>query len=479
MGGACGTPSDAYGLQGRSGAPPVRGDDSDAGSVGPPEKRGSVKVQRRMSSLAFLQARRGSLTTLQSEVKHNLDAINRDRTGGVARGLLRDGVLDYIAGGIVDIRSRMDEKSIAEGLALLQAACRTLGEEGPALFERHRQLVDVAGEHVESAHAAPHAVAALAAAAAASPAAAERVFRALEAAPAPGRLHALWERARGKGRGRSANVEDEETAYDLLATLAACTAVKEAFVQQGRHKHVLEDLGNPMRQNRYRLAPARLLLHLALHQPLHEELERAGALRAAVLLSRHPEGELAGTGLRALVGLMQTERTRQRLAREMVNVARHACAGGDLAAPALRCVRLVAEDTGPWEKADWVEEAKEQELEAELALLGMLEAGSLRRGVGRVNGESAVARLFASEARLGALAAQMAAGPVGMASPAACRRDPALALSPWTLAADAVYVLATLTACGAGVALLAHEPVAAGLLKARPAPPRPELALIC
>eukprot|EP00741_Cyanophora_paradoxa_P013238 tig00000178_g12787.t1 len=482
MGGVCGAQSAAAGAP----VPAAEGKEHGREAAEGPSSKYALKktARRRPSSIAYVFARRGSVSTLQSEIRRAWNALSHDESGqnGVACDLAQDGFHDYIAAGLVDARSSLDPKTAAEGMRALHLLYRNGAKAGTGvLFEHHQGLLPLAKAYFIEGKlpTLPAAIHLMLDAAGASAAVAQQLFEAL------GREGVLKVLALGRD---CPSVEVMERAYAVVAAMARWPALRGPFVEAGVHAVAVDDLRNPMRQNRYRVSPARLLAYLALHVPTHPELEKAGGLRAAYQLASHPEPELVGLGLRALAGFMQTGRYRQRLARELPPIAAAACARGPEAAPlvppALRAVRLAAMDTGELEAPDWIAAQAERDAEAEAAKLGP--AGfSLRRDLSKLTGwlqapgllqlvnaaggagagEEAAARLLAEPDRLYALV-QVAGGAGLEAPPDPSFEEAAQCGGPWTPGEDATYLLATLTACEAGLSLVAASPAAVGFLQA-------------
>eukprot|EP00741_Cyanophora_paradoxa_P004631 tig00000821_g4495.t1 len=475
MGGSCG----------RSGA--IEAEDVLVGSA----KKYSSR--RRRSSLAHLAAAHGDGSTFAAEARKAVEILEKDPTGehGLAADLVLDGIHEYIALSLLALRDKVDPKAAADGLRALhliwtagaareappqskplkggggagaeegQATSRPVTARGPAPVSRpvtSRLLsAGAAGAAGEAGGAGgavrdlferrPELLPCVCALLPRGPPPSRR-------RPPPRRRLRLQARVRGiygalGGAGArllfamgreivTSRIEDTERAYALLASLTRSGTVRGAMVEDGLHVLVLEDLNNPMRQNRYRLSPARLLLRLALHAPNHGALEAAGGVRAAALLARHPEAELAAIGLRACAAFMQTQRYRRLLAPEMAAVARGALVEGRAPPPSsrrLRCLRLGG-------------------------------AGAEGRAG---NGEEAAARLAAEPVRLMQLT-QAAGGALPGPAPSAANEDDEALFAGgsyrWSSPDDAAYLLATLTSFEAGLRLLLKNVAACAVVAA-------------
>eukprot|EP00741_Cyanophora_paradoxa_P010024 tig00000157_g9710.t1 len=419
-------------------------------------------LRRRPSSIAFLKAELGNIKTLQGEIRRVIDDLSHDAEGerGLALEVAQDGVHDIIAESLLTLRPSVDARTAGDAFRALHMIWKG-GRKGGAgtMFERNEGLLPYARASLKAPYAGQYALALLADAATSTAPVAQRVFDLLGG---DGML-ALFQMAREASR-----VEVMEKAYNLIACLAQWPALREAFAAGNYHAMALADLRNPMRQNKYRRSPARVLMGLAQHAPIHARLADDRALSAAVSLSMHPEQDLVGYGLRAMIGFMQgTPSFRQKLACDMAHVARLAAsrdrAEAHLVAPALRCVRLAAMDTGEVVSRDWIDLQKEQEA----AIPGLKELGlaeqSLRKELMALNGERAVARLFSDSDRIYSMI-QIVAG-VGPAW--ADEGDEALASGGrWAPSADATYILATVTALDAGLKLLLRNTTACSMVQA-------------
>eukprot|EP00741_Cyanophora_paradoxa_P010027 tig00000157_g9713.t1 len=404
-------------------------------------------LRRRPSSIAFLKAELGNIKTLQGEIRRVIDDLSHDAEGerGLALEVAQDGVHATAA--------------VAQDGVHATAAVAQDGVHATATLLGGRPATRCAPCTRSGGAGARSPPAPLAPPPRPPRCEAQRVFDLLGG---DGML-SLFQMAREASR-----VEVMEKAYNLIACLAQWPALREAFAAGNYHAMALADLRNPMRQNKYRRSPARVLMGLAQHAPIHARLADDRALSAAVSLSMHPEQDLVGYGLRAMIGFMQgTPSFRQKLACDMAHVARLAAsrdrAEAPLVAPALRCVRLAAMDTGEVVSRDWIDLQKEQEA----AIPGLKELGlaeqSLRKELAALNGERAVARLFSDSDRIYSMI-QIVAG-VGPAW--ADEGDEALASGGrWAPSADATYVLATVTALDAGLKLLLRNTTACSMVQA-------------